>query len=240
MSLGIDVIKVEGHTFGISENKKGTMVEGYINKIPTKTFNELSSLRLPGFGYSPYGGCIKWKYDINVSNYTILEDIKKVVDTINKKDEKLMNPKEYINKTKKPTTEFEKSTKKLNEQLHVNLSDRYYVRDECVIKPSGMKFDGEKNRMNLIPPETLESIGGVLTYGANKYEPNNWKNIGKDRYTAALLRHLVDYMKDPKSTDESGYLHIEHVLANAVFLSYFETHKEELDGNNWPNKIKSL
>lgn len=84
------------------------------------------------------------------------------------------------------------------------------------------KFDDGKLMMELIPPETFEAIARVLTYGANKYSPDSWKKVDPKRYQGALLRHLTAYMKDPNGVDlESGLLHIDHLLCNAAFLSYF-------------------
>ena len=85
------------------------------------------------------------------------------------------------------------------------------------------KFDAGKLMLELIPPETYEALGTVLTYGARKYSENSWQNVEPSRYKGALLRHFVEYLKDPSSIDkESGFLHIDHLLCNAMFLSYFE------------------
>lgn len=87
----------------------------------------------------------------------------------------------------------------------------------------GLKYDDGKLRMDLIPPVTYEALGRVLTYGAKKYTDNSWQGVERKRYVAALLRHFIEYMKDPQSIDsESGLKHIEHVLCNAMFLNYFE------------------
>lgn len=93
------------------------------------------------------------------------------------------------------------------------------------------KYDKGKPMLNLIPPSAYESLGRVLTYGADKYQPNSWQTVtnAKERYLSALLRHLVEYMKDSGSKDnESGFLHIEHALCNAMFLNHLE--KGEANG----------
>ena len=58
---------------------------------------------------------------------------------------------------------------------------------------TGRKDDQEKNRLDLIEPEFIEGVGRVLTFGAGKYEPNNWQKVedAKDRYYAAALRHIM-------------------------------------------------
>ena len=55
----------------------------------------------------------------------------------------------------------------------------------------GVKFDQDKPRMDLIPPETVEALAAVLTYGAKKYEDRNWeKGMSWGRVYGALMRHL--------------------------------------------------
>lgn len=88
----------------------------------------------------------------------------------------------------------------------------------------GRKDDTGKNRLDLIEPEFIESVGKVLTFGASKYELNNWQNVedGKDRYYAAALRHLMAYRKGEEKDPESGLSHLEHVACNIMFLLHFE------------------
>ena len=72
--------------------------------------------------------------------------------------------------------------------------------------------------------QLVESVGKVLTFGASKYEPNNWQNVedGEDRYYAAALRHLVAYRKGEEKDPESGLSHLEHAACNIMFLLHFE------------------
>ena len=39
-----------------------------------------------------------------------------------------------------------------------------------------IKHDKGKLRYDLIPPEALEALVQVYTYGATKYAPDNWRN----------------------------------------------------------------
>lgn len=83
-----------------------------------------------------------------------------------------------------------------------------------------------KNKLqyDLIPPEVTKSLAKVLTYGANKYSPNNWKNCkDKDIYISALYRHIEEWRSGNKNDDETGFNHLEHALCNLAFLVYFET-----------------
>ena len=99
-------------------------------------------------------------------------------------------------------------------------------------KPSqvsaGHKDDQEKNRLDLIEPEFIEGVGKVLTFGADKYEPNNWQKVedAENRYYAAAMRHLMAWRKGEKTDPESGISHLFHVACNIMFLQYFE--REEI------------
>lgn len=88
----------------------------------------------------------------------------------------------------------------------------------------GRKDDAKKNRLDLIEPEFIEAVGEVLTYGAEKYEPNNWQKVedAENRYYAAALRHLMAYRKGEKVDPESGISHLKHVATNIMFLLHFE------------------
>lgn len=91
----------------------------------------------------------------------------------------------------------------------------------------GDKFDGGKLRMDLLPPEAIEGMAEVLTFGAKKYAPNNWKTLPDfdERYTAALLRHMFARMRGERDDPESGLSHLKHIITNAAFLIW----KEEMD-----------
>lgn len=88
----------------------------------------------------------------------------------------------------------------------------------------GRKYDQEKNRLDLVEPEFIESVGKVLTFGAQKYEPNNWQGVedAEDRYYAAAMRHLMAYRRGEKIDPESGLSHLEHLACNVMFLLHFE------------------
>lgn len=86
-----------------------------------------------------------------------------------------------------------------------------------------MKFDDGKLRYDLIPPEVTIEIARILTYGANKYEPNNWKkNKDLDRYVAALYRHLEAWRAGEEFDLESGFHHLSHAITNLTFLIYLD------------------
>lgn len=91
------------------------------------------------------------------------------------------------------------------------------------------KYDFNKPMLNLVSPYLIEEVGKVRTFGTKKYgSSENWKLVSKDRYLAALLRHLVAYMKDNKAIDEeSGLYAISHIACNINFLIEMEMKENE-------------
>ena len=63
------------------------------------------------------------------------------------------------------------------------------LTDSCTM--TGLKYDGEKPRMDLLDADHLENVAKVLTFGAKKYAAHNWRNgINVSRLIAAAYRHL--------------------------------------------------
>jgi len=84
----------------------------------------------------------------------------------------------------------------------------------------GRKFDSGKARMGLIPPYALEAIAEVLTVGAVKYAPDNWKFVeGREwRYLDAMLRHINAHVKGEMLDEETGMHHLAHAACCLMFL----------------------
>lgn len=87
-------------------------------------------------------------------------------------------------------------------------------------RPDGRKDDQGKNRLGLLPPLALEAVGRVLTFGARKYAPENWRKVpdAKARYLDATLRHVVSYMKGERMDPETGESHLAHAACCLLFL----------------------
>ncbi len=87
----------------------------------------------------------------------------------------------------------------------------------------GRKDDRADNKpmWELLPMETIEDVVKVFTFGANKYAPNNWKNLenGKDRYYAAAMRHIVAWRKGERLDKETGLTHLSHALCDLVIVA---------------------
>ena len=81
------------------------------------------------------------------------------------------------------------------------------------------KHDEGKLRYELIPPSALKGIAEVLTHGAEKYTPNNWRNVTDlTRYEGAMMRHFEAYRSGELLDKDSGLPHLAHCMTNLVFL----------------------
>jgi hypothetical protein len=107
----------------------------------------------------------------------------------------------------------------------------------------GVKFDNNKIQMELLPLRELREVARVLTYGAKKYAPDNWKKVAnsKERYAGALLRHFTEYREGNTFDHETcpdPLRHIAQVACNALFLLYFELQDEITKINELPTPKK--
>lgn len=92
----------------------------------------------------------------------------------------------------------------------------------------GCKFDLGKSRYDLIPPNPLEELARVYTYGAKKYDDNNWrKGLKWGRVFGAIMRHLWRFWWGEDFDKESGLPHLSHAAWGCfTLLEYMITHKE--------------
>ncbi len=92
------------------------------------------------------------------------------------------------------------------------------VKSRIHVVSSGMKLDDGKMRYDLIPAIATEGLAAVLTYGAKKYKPNNWRSVNPERYVAAFERHWQAYISGEMLDTESGLPHLAHCMTNLAFL----------------------
>jgi len=86
-----------------------------------------------------------------------------------------------------------------------------------------LKFDEEKNRLELLPTEAIFAIGKVLTHGAKKYEDNNWRKGSEwHRYYGALQRHLNAWWSGENKDKETRLSHLAHAGCCLMFLITYE------------------
>lgn len=84
----------------------------------------------------------------------------------------------------------------------------------------GMKYDKDKPRWDLLPFKGLAGVVDVLTHGAKKYTPENWRKVEgwEWRYLGAALRHLSAWKGGEKIDPESGLPHLAHAVCCLLFM----------------------
>lgn len=86
----------------------------------------------------------------------------------------------------------------------------------------GQRFNTGKLRYDLVPTYAQEQYVRVLTYGANKYAPNNWKRGMKwTSVLASMKRHIAAFEAGEDFDPETGELHMGHIMCNAAFLAEY-------------------
>ena len=88
-----------------------------------------------------------------------------------------------------------------------------------------MKYDGKdgdapiKPQYELIYAPALAEEVEVLTFGAQKYEPNNWARCTSVmRYFGALMRHMFAWVSGEDIDPETGLSHFAHARCCLMFM----------------------
>lgn len=92
---------------------------------------------------------------------------------------------------------------------------------------TGVKFDQEKPQWTLVPFKAFDHVVEVLTIGARKYAPDNWKKVpnARQRYIDAAFRHMSAYAGGEKLDAETGKNHLAHAVCCLLFLLAFDLDK---------------
>ena len=104
-------------------------------------------------------------------------------------------------------------------------NDEVLIESGGPVQSAGRKFDGGKLEYGLLPPFALEETVKVLTFGAQKYERDNWQKVpdSKRRYFDAMQRHIWSWKQGEKIDSESGIHHLAHAMCCLMFLYEHDT-----------------
>lgn len=102
-----------------------------------------------------------------------------------------------------------------------------YEKSEEEKKQLGQKdagrFDEGKNRHDLIPAWAIDKLAEVYTYGASKYDDNNWwKGMKWWKVQGPLERHYNRWKRGSIKDDESNCYHLAMVAWNAIALMCYQ------------------
>ena len=103
------------------------------------------------------------------------------------------------------------------------------MQDDSKIDPSrenpalggGAKYDRGKPRWDLLPWDACEDIVRVLGYGAELYGERSWMRVprARVRYFAALVRHVLAWMRGDRFDADTGLPHLAHAGCCVLFLA---------------------
>lgn len=92
--------------------------------------------------------------------------------------------------------------------------------DRITRETEGRKYDQDKPDYSLMPSHAEEEIVRVLTFGAKKYDRENWRKVpdAKNRYYAAARRHIEAWRRGEELDKETGVTHLAHAACCLLFL----------------------
>lgn len=106
----------------------------------------------------------------------------------------------------------------------------------------GIKHDTGKPALDLIEPYFELDVGSVLTFGAMKYEVDNWKrgmSIGKA--LAGVLRHCNAIKRGEFFDPETKLQHAAHATCGLMFIHYFVRNGVfDVPDDRWVKKAADL
>lgn len=85
-----------------------------------------------------------------------------------------------------------------------------------------LRYNEGKLDWTLLDFESVTPLVEVMTYGATKYDRDNWKLKCKDprQHLQSAMRHLISIIQGQEIDDESGKRHSGHVMANMMMYNY--------------------
>jgi hypothetical protein len=87
----------------------------------------------------------------------------------------------------------------------------------------GVKHDGGKLPLHLLPFDAIQATTEILEFGANKYGDRNWeKGMAWSRVFGATLRHLFAWWHRRAADPETAKSDLAHAACCILFLLAYE------------------
>jgi len=124
----------------------------------------------------------------------------------------------------------------MEQEVYNNTGVYDYAEGKWTTKGTGLKYDNEKPRTDLLDPQALEGLARVLAFGAKKYSAHNWRGgISFSRLLGALLRHTFAILRGEDIDPESNLPHVDHLGCCWMFLSNMMKTRPDMD-DRWKPK----
>jgi len=101
-----------------------------------------------------------------------------------------------------------------------------------MIDGGGLRYNTDKNPVELVPPSLILAVGEVFGEGAKKYAPRNWeRGMAWTKVYGCLMRHILKWASPFHSDidEESGKTHLAHAATNIAMLIEYTLTCPELD-----------
>ena len=96
----------------------------------------------------------------------------------------------------------------------------------------GLRYNDNKNPVDLVPPSLILAVGEVFGAGAKKYAPRNWeRGMAWTKVYGCLMRHILKWASPFHSDldEETGLSHLAHAATNVAMLIEYDLTCKELD-----------
>lgn len=95
---------------------------------------------------------------------------------------------------------------------------------------SAMRFDENKLRFDLLPPEVLIELTRVYSMGALKYDDHNWrKGMKWSKVYRCIFSHVLKWALGQTVDKETGCHHLMLAAWNCCTLFMYQLHKLGVD-----------
>lgn len=97
------------------------------------------------------------------------------------------------------------------------------ARKQMKADGGGLRYNADKNRLDLLPVEWSLALGEVMTAGAKKYAARNWeRGMSWSIMVGCALRHLYKFMRGERYDPETGCHHLAHCAWNVLALMSYD------------------
>lgn len=159
---------------------------------------------------------------------------KAIIDEISKLCTELVN-KAYNNK---PGDIVEVTSQELNDFVKAGFNKQYHD----INSNTGIKYDGDKPRFDLIPVLPLTELAKIYAVGAKKYSDRNWeKGLNYNRLYRAAIGHLVEFWNGNDTNIEynTEVIHLAQAAFNVfALLEFYLRGRTELDNRPHKKEVK--
>lgn len=94
----------------------------------------------------------------------------------------------------------------------------------------GLRYDANKARYDLLPPEAMDALAMHYAKGAAKYADRNWeRGMSWGKCFASLMRHAWAFWKGEDIDQETGTHHMVAVAWNAIAIFTYHSRKIGID-----------